>query len=112
VFGLPGNPVSSLVCFELFVLPAIAALAGRGFNGQAAIIARLAHEFEHSGGRAAYLPARVFNLAAGEARPSVEILAWQGSADLAVLVHANGLVRLPAEKLRMAAGKNVDVILI
>ena len=31
VFGLPGNPVSSLVCFELFVRPAIAALAGRGF---------------------------------------------------------------------------------
>ena len=32
VFGLPGNPVSSLVCFELFVRPAIAALAGRGFT--------------------------------------------------------------------------------
>ena len=34
VFGLPGNPVSSCVCFELFVRPAIAALSGRGFVGR------------------------------------------------------------------------------
>ena len=41
VFGLPGNPVSSFVCFELFVRPAIAALAGRGFAVSNPISARL-----------------------------------------------------------------------
>ena len=41
VFGLPGNPVSSLVCFELFVRPAIASLAGRGFTESATIQAQL-----------------------------------------------------------------------
>ena len=42
VFGLPGNPVSSFVCFELFARPAIAALSGRGFVGAPTIQARLA----------------------------------------------------------------------
>jgi molybdopterin molybdotransferase len=110
VFGLPGNPVSSFVCFELFARPAIMALAGRGFNGPTVIVARLAHAYEHGGGRAAYLPARVTEPAAGEGLPKVEILSWHGSADLAALAHANGLLRLPGEKLHLAAGGEVDVI--
>ena len=59
VFGLPGNPVSSLVCFELFVRPAIAALAGRGFAAASLVSARLSHDFQYKGGRASCLPARI-----------------------------------------------------
>lgn len=114
VFGLPGNPVSSFVCFELFGRPTIAALAGRGFAEPAMITAELSHEFDHRGGRAACLPARVTpsHRAKKGARPGVEILPWQGSADLAALARANGLVRLPAEKLELSPGTPVDVLTI
>ena len=71
VFGLPGNPVSSLVCFELFVRPAIAALAGRGFRQLSAVRAKLTHAYDHAGGRAACLPAL---LSGSGSSFSVEIL--------------------------------------
>jgi molybdopterin molybdotransferase len=112
VFGLPGNPVSSFVCFELFGRPTIAALAGRGFTDPSLITALLSHEYEYGGGRAACLPARVSNLSAGGDPPTVEILPWLGSADLAALARANGLVRLPAERLRLAPGTPVSVLLV
>ncbi|HEX4415520.1 MAG TPA: gephyrin-like molybdotransferase Glp [Lacipirellulaceae bacterium] len=106
VFGLPGNPVSSLVCFELFVRPAIAALSGRGFKQPSLSTARLAHDFDHSGGRAACLPARL-----EEDGPDqrVSLLLWQGSADLATLAKANALVRLTAERRQFRAGHLIEV---
>ena len=128
VFGLPGNPVSSFVCFELFVRPAIAALAGRGFAHPAAVTAKLRHAFEHAGGRAAYLPARASMTfdspavvtASPERRArlavlggaTVEILNWQGSADIAALAQANCLVRLPLERLSLKSGDAVEVLLV
>jgi molybdopterin molybdotransferase len=129
VFGLPGNPVSSLVCFELFVRPAIAALAGRGFVGLAKITGEISHAFEHAGGRAACLPAQVAFPLCPSVSPdvtfqdpavwptksnaaSVKILPWRGSADLAALAHANGLARLPAAEIRLTAGAPVEVLLL
>ena len=56
VFALPGNPVSSLVCFELFVRPAIEILAGRGFTEWTTIQGRLTHAYDHPG-RQSGLPA-------------------------------------------------------
>jgi molybdopterin molybdotransferase len=129
VFGLPGNPVSSFVCFELFVRPAISKMSGLGFESLPMVTGRLVHAFDHAGGRAAYLPAVVSwgssKLSSRVARPEVaaqvstpaedmevRILPWQGSADLATLARANGLVRLSAEKGQMVAGTPVDVVLI
>lgn len=128
VFGLPGNPVSGLVCFELFIRPAMSSLAGRGFIHPACISARLSHAYEHPGGRAACLPARV-TFAGGESPgdvepalrmawtgpahgTTVEILKWQGSADMAALAGANGLVRVRTEPARFQGGEIVDVILL
>ncbi len=115
VFGLPGNPVSSFVCFELFVRPALAALAGRGFTGAQTVSASLSHAYDHAGGRAACLPARVAPASQND-RPGtdllVEILPWHGSADLATVAHANGLARLPVEKRQFAPGDGLDVLLI
>jgi len=107
VFGLPGNPVSSLVCFELFVRPAIAALAGRGFSQLSSVRAKLTDAYAHGGGRAACLPARLDD---GGSNKLVEILPWQGSADLATLALANALVRLPAESRQFAPGATLDVL--
>ncbi len=128
VFGLPGNPVSSFVCFELFVRPAIAALAGRGFVGAPRCQAQLAHDFDHSGGRASCLPARIVPTSAarqaderygcdtlsssGSPAACVEILPWQGSADLAALARANGLACLPNEANHLVAGAVIDVLLV
>jgi molybdopterin molybdotransferase len=129
VFGLPGNPVSSFVCFELFVRPTIAAMAGRGFRGLPSVRARLAADHDHPGVRAARLPARVTRAESGEqatgdrtdrnqlvtAHPAdlrVEILPWHGSADLATLAAANGLACIPAEKQLISAGSLVEVLLI
>jgi molybdopterin molybdotransferase len=110
VYGLPGNPVSSLVCFELFVRPAIARLAGREFSAAPSISARLAHSFSHKGGRAACLPARMTSSKSHSGTPSVEILPWHGSADMATLAQANGLVRLPADPVALDVGATIDVL--
>lgn len=129
VFGLPGNPVSSFVCFELFVRPALSVLTGRGFENPSAVTARLTHEYDHPGGRAACLPALV--TIGAEKRTSdriapqeqlarfaalegaaVEILRWQGSADIAALAKANALVRLPAHAVRLAPETPLEVLLI
>ncbi len=127
VFALPGNPVSSLVCFELFVRPAIAALGGRGFVESSTFQAKLIHAYDHAGGRAAFLPSRLrfgsqhaspelpslrqSTLAAGEfSDPTVEILPWHGSADIATLTRANALARLPAEPRRFEAGSWLNIV--
>jgi molybdopterin molybdotransferase len=107
VFGLPGNPVSSLVCFELFVRPAIAALAGRGFVQLSSVKAKLVAPYDHAGGRAACLPAV---LKREGAEFSFSVLPWQGSADLATLASANALVRFPAEKRPFNTGDFLDVL--
>jgi molybdopterin molybdotransferase len=107
VFGLPGNPVSSLVCFELFVRPALAALSGRGFTQLTSVTAAISHDYNHSGGRAACLPAKLDQNPSGN---RVTILPWQGSADLATLAKANGLVRLPAENQQLPTGALLEVL--
>jgi molybdopterin molybdotransferase len=92
VFGLPGNPVSSLVCFEMFVRPAIGRLAGRAHADMRRGQGVLTSEFAHRGDRPTYHPAR---LTEGEGRTAIQPLAWQGSADLRGLAEANGLVHFP-----------------
>lgn len=126
VFALPGNPVSSLVCFELFVRPAISVLSGRRFSGSWTIWASLTHAYEHGGGRAACLPARLtygsrsgqneldlnetIDAASQLSLPTIEILPWQGSADLATLTRANALARLPVESKSFEAGSILEVL--
>lgn len=111
VFGLPGNPVSSLVCFELFVRPTIAALAGRSFTGAKIVIAQLSQVFDHPGRRAACLPARItWPAKSTDCSPSVEILQWHGSADIATLAQANALARLPVEAIHLEPGDSLEVM--
>ena len=104
VFGLPGNPVSSLVCFELFVRPALDALAGREVVPPE-LKAALAHPWQHRGGRPTYFPA---SLAEGR----VTLLPWKGSADQRTLSEANCLCLLPAEPREFQAEDEVVVRLL
>jgi molybdopterin molybdotransferase len=108
VFGLPGNPVSSLVCFHLFVKPAIARLAGRHQESlHATVSAKLTREFEHRGDRPIYHPGKLVGSPEGNL---VEPTAWHGSADLRGFVGANALIVFPAGEHSYRLGEAVDVL--
>jgi molybdopterin molybdotransferase len=107
VFGLPGNPVSSLVCFELFVRPALGRLAGRADNALPTVEARLTQPYAQRGDRPTYFPVRLRREAA---QATVELLNWHGSADLQTLAQANGLAVFPADQQHFDAGDWVTVV--
>jgi molybdopterin molybdotransferase len=108
VFGLPGNPVSGLVCFELFVRPAIAALSGRSPQVRASVTGSLNAAFQQRGDRPTYYPVQLDR----HAEPlRVHLLAWQGSADLRTLARADGLAVFPAGLTQFEAEESVTVLL-
>jgi molybdopterin molybdotransferase len=110
VFGLPGNPASSLVCFELFVRPAIRILAGasRGRWHLPRATARLVMAVKSPPDRPVFLPCR---LRATGAVLEAEPLPWTGSSDLVGLATADGLLALPAGGHRHEPGDEVEVLL-
>lgn len=107
VFGLPGNPVSSLVCFELFVRPAIRRLLGHAEPGPTMVPVPLAEDFPYASDRPTYHPAR---LEVGPAGWLVRPVPWFGSADLRALVPANALVLFPPGNHRHRAGQVLPVL--
>ena len=108
VFGLPGNPVSSMVCFELFVRTAIRRLSGHQDAKPQTISARLAHPHVHNDDRETYFPAAFEWLAEG---PVVTLMKWHGSSDLQSTRHANAMAVFPDEPVEYSGGDFVDVIL-
>jgi molybdopterin molybdotransferase len=108
VFGLPGNPVSSLVCFHLFVKPAMSRLAGRQQESlHATVPAKLTRQFDHRGDRPTYHPGKLVDSPEGAL---VEPTAWHGSADLRGFAGANVLVIFPAGERRYQPGDAVEVL--
>jgi molybdopterin molybdotransferase len=107
VFGLPGNPVSGMVCFLLFVRPALLALGGRSDAWQMPIRrCQLTSSFSHRGGRATFWPGRCeMDAEQGE---TVEPLPWLGSADPFTLAQANVLVAFPPGDHEYPAGADVE----
>ncbi len=107
VFGLPGNPVSALVCFELFVRPAVRRLLGHAEPGPHLIEAALAEDFAYRTDRPTYYPARLDPSSDGwRVRP----VRWFGSADLRALAQANALVLFPSGDHKHRAGHVVSVL--
>jgi molybdopterin molybdotransferase len=103
VFGLPGNPVSGLVGFLLFVRPAIEALSGHLAEADRTIEATLSGPFVHRGDRPTYHPARRTQ----ERPPEVEPLDWAGSADLRAVAGADGFAVFPPGDRSFEAGEIV-----
>jgi molybdopterin molybdotransferase len=106
-FGLPGNPVSSYVTFELFARPALRMLAGERFEEPAFLRARLAKPFRQKHGLTAFMPARV---EMRDSDPVVSLVGWQGSGDLVGVAAANCFLVVHPEQTEIAAGDWVDVL--
>lgn len=108
VFGLPGNPVSSLVCFLLFVKPAIARRAGLPLPPSDVVDARLIRPFAQRGDRPTYFPARLVESSADSGSSvTVETLDWAGSADLRSVAEADGFAIFPAGDREFRQGEIV-----
>lgn len=108
VFGLPGNPVSTMVTFELFVTPALDILSGAQARPLLLVQARLGEGLKEKTGLAHFLPAR---LQWHGMTPEVKALRWQGSGDIAALAKANCFIVVPADREEIAAGETVSILL-
>ncbi len=110
--GLPGNPVSAFVGFEVFVRPALARLAGRPAQDGAAwrtkARVRIAEAIE-SDGRESYLRAIVEER---DGSLSARLTGHQGSGNLLSLVQANALLIIPAGVKSLAVGSQAEAWLL
>lgn len=107
VFGLPGNPVSVIVNFLLFVKPAIMALRGISTDPVAHRTVPLAEAVENRDERPSYIPAR---LARRHDRIAAEPVNWAGSNDLRGAALADGFILIPSGPCRLAAGSSVSFL--
>jgi len=107
-FGLPGNPVSTMVTFELFARPVLEALAGVTPRKLIFLHARLKSEIKTKPGLKRFLPA----ILSGEfEQAEAELVRWQGSGDLAATAVANCYIVIPPDRERIAAGEWVPVLM-
>src|SRR5580692_295353 len=107
-FGLPGNPVSTMVTFELFARPVLEALTGMTARKLIFLHARLKSEIRTKTGLKRFLPA----ILSGEfEQASVELVRWQGSGDIAATASANCYIVIPPDRERIAVGEWVPLLM-
>jgi molybdopterin molybdotransferase len=109
VFGLPGNPVSSMITFEEYVRPAILKMTGHRNIFRRTVRATLTHDIEKKQGLRYFFRSRVQRQGDGFA---VEITGAQGSGILNSMVLANGIMVIPEDVDFVKAGTEVMVQLI
>ena len=107
-FGLPGNPVSTMVTFRLFVRPVLDALAGAKPRALPFAQAALRKAFSSKTGLTRFLPA---SLSGSHERPEVELIRWQGSGDLMAASRANCYIVVPPDKEEFVAGEMITILL-
>ncbi len=107
-FGLPGNPVSTMVTFRLFAQPMIEALSGAKPQPLIFFKTKLKSEVRTKTGLKRFLPAVI----TGEFENSeVELIRWQGSGDIAAQARANCYLVIPPDRERIEAGEYASVLL-
>lgn len=106
-FGLPGNPISTMVTFALFAAPMLRTLGGEGDCRPRFTMARLEEEVQVKAGLTRFLPATVKSSVRGA---HVRRIGWQGSGDLAAAAKANGFLVVPETVEHLAAGDIVTVL--
>ena len=107
-FGLPGNPVSTMVTFELFARPMIDALCGQKPQPLRFFHARLKSDIKVKTGLTRFLPAI---LSGAFDKTEVALVKWQGSGDIAATALANCYVVVPPDREQINAGEWMAVII-
>jgi molybdopterin molybdotransferase len=107
IFGLPGNPVSTMVTFELLALPAIELMSGHKPQPLPIFKAKLSHPLEQKAALTHFLPARV---TWPNNEPSVAAVHWESSGDIGAVVRSNCFLVVHESKLKHEAGDWVDVL--
>lgn len=105
VFGLPGNPGSSMVTFHLFARAALELLGGQEESPLEILHAVFEAPFRHKAGLTRFLPARI-----GENGRLLHI-PWQGSSDIPALAKANAFLIADAEREEWKTGDSIRVML-
>lgn len=107
VFGLPGNPVSCMVTFDLFVAPALAHLSGASQPARRTVQARLARNVASAAGREDYVQVRLERH--GSELAAVPVF---GKSNLIfTLVRSDGMLRIPLDTGGVGEGELVEVVL-
>jgi molybdopterin molybdotransferase len=109
VLGLPGNPVSAWVTFELFVRPGLRKMLGDPRPDRARVRVRLAAPLARTPGRTEFARARLRRTDTGLV---AELALRQGSGSLPSLVGVDALVVIPADAERLAEGSELDALLL
>ncbi|HUL34970.1 MAG TPA: gephyrin-like molybdotransferase Glp [Candidatus Eisenbacteria bacterium] len=107
VFGLPGNPVSTMVTFQLFAIPAIDVLGGARPRQLPLLEANLTKTLHEKPGLTHFLPG-YFEWTG--ISPEVHPLRWHGSGDIAALTQSNCFMVVPADRSDIPAGEKVTVL--
>jgi molybdopterin molybdotransferase len=105
-FGLPGNPSSTMVTFEIFARAALELLGGQQEVALHMPFARLTEEFHHRVGLTRFLPARLSPDGA-----AVTPIAWRGSSDVPALTRANAFMVVDSDRPDWQAGDWIRVLL-
>jgi molybdopterin molybdotransferase len=105
-FGLPGNPASTMVTFEIFARAAVELLAGRTTPALPFTFARLTADFRHKPGLTRFLPAFV-----DPEGLQVTPIRWQGSSDVPSLARANAFLVVDSARESWSAGELMPVLL-
>ena len=104
-FGLPGNPSSTMVTFEIFARAALELLAGRQETPLPMPLARLTRDFRHRIGLTRFLPARL-----SDGGAEVTPVEWHGSADIPALTRANAWLVADPDRAEYARGELIPVL--
>ena len=107
--GLPGNPVSSMICFELFARPAILKMMGKKNLSKPSVWAILENSIENTDGRRIYARAIVRR---EDDRYFAQLTGPQGSGILTSMARANGLAIIPEDVKFMKDGSVVQVLML
>ena len=108
-FGLPGNPVSTMVTFSLFAAPLLGALCGQPDRTLRFAQATLSTDLHSKAGLTRFLPAVLTHQIQ---QPTVTPVSWQGSGDLAATARANCFAVVPPDLTLLRAGEIISVLLI
>jgi molybdopterin molybdotransferase len=108
VIGCPGNPVSTMITFEVLAVPAIELMSGWKPQALHLFKAKLVHPVEQKAALTHFLPARV---SWPNGQPSVALLPWEGSGDIGAVARGNCFLVVEATHLKLEAGDLVNVLL-